>query len=557
MRGKGWGWFSVFLCGLLMQPVAAYYNLDAALGINTNEVSESDSSVPFVDLFRAALPFEDARPWLTKGEVKYDAQGWVTELNGGQAGTRFLANLPEKTIPDGEYTVLYDGDGDMTYANDASLITHTMGKDSIRIAAGADHFFNATLLITRTNPQNPLKNIRILPSGGICADDPFKRVTDASACAAGLYRSFVEHYHKILFNPDYLAFMRDFKVIRFMNMSGITQNSLQTWQQRSQLDQSTWGGKEGVRGVPLEIMVELANRLNADPWLVIPHAADDDFVLEYARYVRKNLNSNLKPYVEYSNETWNTLFLQGNYVREQGMQRGLDTNADRAGSRFYAERAVEIFKLWERVYGGHQGIVRVLSGWTVNPQLTELILSHKDAYQHADAFAIGPYFFGGHEEIRTVKSVDAVFNLLTDAQYRYSIPKVLGYIGQQKAIADKYNIHLIAYEGGQGLVDFKTRTDDENPNPFLYAANRDARMAGLYTQFLTGWKDAGGQLFMHYSSPRSYQKYGAWGTKEYITQAIESAPKYRAILAFMRANPCWWAGCSSDTFVAYDDFWKH
>ncbi|MDX9989498.1 hypothetical protein [Thiothrix unzii] len=534
----------------------AYYNLDAALGTNTNEVSETDSSVPFVDLFHAALPFEDARPWLTKGEVQYDADGWPVDLRGGQAGTRFLANLPANTVPDGAYTVLFEGDGDMTYANDAKLITHAQGKDTIQIGAGADAMLNATLLITRTNPQNPLRNIRILPPGGICEDDPFKRVTGEGDCAAGSYRAFSEYYAKILFNPDYLHFMKDFKVIRFMNMGGITQNPLQTWEQRPRLTQATWGGKEGQRGAPLEIMVELANRLNAHPWLVIPHAADDDFVTQYARYVRQHLNPDLKPHLEYSNETWNTLFLQGNYVREQGVQRGLDSNADRAGYRYYSERSVEIFKLWENVFGGKQRLVRILSGWTINPDLTQLILTHRDAYRHADAFAIGPYFFGGHEEIRRVKTVDDVFQLLTDPQYRYSLRKVLDYISEQKALADKYKVALIAYEGGQGLVDFKTSDNNAHPNPLLYAANRDSRMAALYGEFLTGWKTAGGQLFMHYSSPRTYQKYGTWGTKEYITQATEDAPKYQAILAFMRTNPCWWAGCSTDTFMSYTDFWK-
>ena len=416
----------------------AYYNLDAALGTNTNEVSETDSSVPFVDLFRAALPFEDARPWLTKGEVQYDADGWPVDLRGGQAGTRFLANLPVNTVPDGAYTVLFEGEGDMTYANDAKLVTHAPGKDTIQIGAGADAMLNATLLITRSNPQNPLRNIRILPPGGICEDDPFKRVMGEGDCAAGSYRAFSEHYAKILFNPDYLHFMKDFKVIRFMNMGGITQNPLQTWEQRPRLTQATWGGKEGQRGAPLEIMVELANRLNAHPWLVIPHAADDDFVTQYARYVRQHLNPDLKPHLEYSNETWNTLFLQGNYVREQGVQRGLDSNADRAGYRYYSERSVEIFKLWENVFGGKQRLVRILSGWTINPELTQLILTHRDAYRHADAFAIGPYFFGGHEEIRWVKTVDDVFQLLIDPQYRYSLRKVLDYIGEQKALADKY-----------------------------------------------------------------------------------------------------------------------
>jgi hypothetical protein len=41
------------VCVLLLGSFSsgwAYYNLDAALGTNTNEVSETDSSVPFVDL---------------------------------------------------------------------------------------------------------------------------------------------------------------------------------------------------------------------------------------------------------------------------------------------------------------------------------------------------------------------------------------------------------------------------------------------------------------------------------------------------------------------------
>ena len=538
-------------------PISAYYNLDAALGMNTNEVMESDSSVPFIDLFRAALPFDDARPWLTKGDIVYDADGWPQDLHGGQAGTRFLSNLPTNTVPDGLYTVLYDGEGEMRYANDASLVKREAGRDTIQITAGADKQLNATLLIVKTTPSNYLRNIRILPPGGICADNPFKRVASESECSANHYRAFNEYYAKILFNPDYLNFMKSFKAIRFMNMSGITQNNMTSWQQRPRLSQATWGGKEGKRGVPLEIMVELANRLNANPWFCMPHAADDDFVKQYARYVKQHLHNDLIPYIEYSNETWNTLFLQGNYVREQGLKLGLDTNANRAGYRYYAQRSVEIFNNWQSVFGNKNRIKRILAGWTVAPQISEIILSQDEAYKSADAFAIGPYFFGGHNEVRGVKTLDEVFNLLTDSQYRYSLPKVLDYIKAQKVITDKYGVQLMAYEGGQGLVDFKTTSNEQMPNPLLYVANRDARMAELYAEFLNGWKQAGGGLFMHYTSPRTYQKYGSWGTKEYVTQPLADAPKYQAILNFMQGNSCWWEHCSSDSYVDYNDFWKH
>ncbi|HRJ92459.1 hypothetical protein [Thiothrix sp. UBA5583] len=550
MKDKAVMWKKLFqgvvvasMVWFVSQPAIAQYNANAPLGTNTNEATEGDASVPFVDLFRTALPFEEARPWLTKGNISYDADGWPRDLGGGQAGSRFLVNMPAAAIQPGVYTVLYDGEGEIRYGNDAALVEHGQGWDTVKIEAGADGMLNATLYIVKTNPSNYVRNIRVLPPGGICASNIFKRVAEAKECSSNDYRSFAEYSGRIIFNPDYLNFMKDFKVIRFMNMAGITQSQVRSWGQRNTPSKATWGGHEGTRGVPVEIMVELANRLGAHPWFAMPHEADDDYVTQFASYVKQNLNSNLKPHIEYSNETWNNLFLQGNYVRQVGYKMGLDPNMNRAGYRYYSERSVEIFKIWEQVFGGNQRLVRILSGWTINKDVTETVLGHKDAYKSADAFAIGPYFFGGHEEIRSVRNLEDVFRLLTDDQYRYSINAVLGYIKMQKELADKYNVDLIAYEGGQGLVDFKTRSDNEHPNPLLYQANRDPRMKGLYLQFLNGWKNEGGKLFMHYSSPRSYQKYGTWGTKEYITQPTEQAPKYQALLEFMRANPCWWDGC--------------
>lgn len=529
---------------LATQTVMAQYNLNSALGTNTNEPTEGDSSVPFVDLFRTALPFEDARPWLTKGNIRYDADGWPQDLGGGQAGSRFLVNMPGAAIVQGVYTVLYDGEGEIRYGNDAKLIEHGPGWDTINVQAGGDNMLNATLYIVKSNPANYVRNIRILPPGGICASNIFRRVASEKDCPSRDYRSFAQYYNRIIFNPDYLDFMKDFKVIRFMNMSGVTQSEVSSWNQRNTLTKATWGGYEGQRGVPVEIMVELANRLNAHPWFSMPHEADDNYIAQFAAYVKANLKANLRPHIEYSNETWNTLFKQGNYVRQMGMRLKLDSNMNRAGYRYYSQRSVEIFRIWERAFGGNSRLVRIMSGWTVNKEVTETILSHKDAYKSTDAFAIGPYFFGGFEELRTVRNVNDVFRLLTDDQYRYSIGKVLGYIRMQKELADKYGVDLIAYEGGQGLVDFKTRTDNEHPNPILYQANRDPRMKDLYLQFLSGWKREGGKLFMHYTSPRTFQKYGTWGAKEYITQPINQAPKYQALLEFIRSTPCWWGGCN-------------
>ena len=530
------------LCLMLATPFALANNQASAIGTNTNEIMEDDSSVPFIDLFRAALPFVEARPWLTGDRVQMDANGWPANLNGQIAGTRFLSNMPAPAIPAGNYTVFYEGEGKIQYGGDAKLVQANPGRDIIQLQAGSDNKYDATLRIRESNPRDYIRNIRIIPPDGICANNPYRRVPNKQSCN-GDFQPFTQIYSRLVFNPDYLNYMKDFKAIRFMNFSGVSNNPESNWNERPKLTDATWGGKEGTRGAPIEIQIALANAVNAHPWFTIPHAADDTYVTRFAQLVKQQLKPNLRPHIEYSNETWNFIFLQGNYVRDMGMKYKLDTNKNRAGYRYYSQRSVEIFKIWERVFGGTQRLVRILAGWTIDKNVTKTILTHKDAYKHADAFAIGTYFFGDHQSIRLVRNLQETFALMTDDQYRYSINNVLKFVREQKALVNEYGLKLMAYEGGQGLVDFKTKSDNQMPNPLLYQANRHPKMGQLYTQFLEGWRREQANLFMHYTSPRTYRRYGSWGSKEYISQPLSEAPKHQALLNFMRNRPCWWDNC--------------
>ena len=528
----------------------AFYNSTSALGTNTNEIMEDDASAPFIDLMKMSLPFREARP-LTKGDVQYDGYGWPKSISaGGQAGTRILNKLPAGTIPRGFYSVLYDGEGKLEYGNDASLVEHTPGRDVILIDPGSDNELSATLYIKGTNPANYLRNIRILPQGGICASNPFQRVASAGQCQ-GDYLSFEQNSSKIIFNPDYLKYMRDFRVIRFMNMSGITRNPVYAWEDRASIDQQTWGGAEGIRGAPMEVMVELANRLHADPWFSMPHAASDDFIRRFADYVRVNLDPSLKVYVEYTNEAWNGIFNQHAYMKQQGARLGLDADPEKASYKYYAQRSVEIFRIWEQTYGGKDRLVRVLAGLTGSTEMSKTILSHEGAYRNADAYAIAPYIYGDYNALRGARSVAEVFRIMTDARYPHSLPNELIAIGKQADIARNFGVDLIAYEGGQHLVDWNTKSNDQPPNNLFYAANRSAQMGVIYRQLLDGWKQAGGKLFVHYTTPRIYQKFGSFGAKEYITQADGQAPKHQAMVNFAHSNPCWWEGCSGNNLVRH------
>jgi len=524
---------------------APYSNLLSPLGINTNEATDMDSSVPFVDLFRLAIPFDQARPWLTKGNILYDKDGWPKNLNGGRAGTRFINNFQQQSIPPGDYTVLYKGEGTIEYGGNAHLLHQSPGRDIISIRGNQKGSITATLTITKSNPANYIRDIQVIMPGGICKKNPFRHILKRKDCGSnGPYLSFAAHAKEIIFNPDYLNFMKDFRVIRMMNMSGVTRNNRIRWEKRPQINQATWGGKEGTRGVPLEIMVKLANLVGTDIWFNLPHRADDDYIRQYATYVSHNLNPKLKAYIEYTNEAWNGIFSQMHYIQQMGFSLGLDKNKQYAGYKFYSKRSVEIFKIWESVFGGHERLVRVMGGMSTNVPLTHLMLGFEDAYKYTDVLAIAPYFFATQAELNRVKNVDDVFRLLLSHANKYSVPNILKVVKRQADAVKKYGVDLVAYEGGQHLVSYGTHRSDEGPNPFLIQANKDDRMSRLYYDFLKGWKKAGGKLFVAFSAPRSYNWIGSWGIKEYITQGVDDAPKYRALLYFQKLNRCWWQRCN-------------
>ncbi len=520
--------------------------LSSPLGINTNEIMENDASVPFVDLMKMAMPFEEARPWLTKGVVKYDKNGWPNYIaKGAQAGTRFLNDLPAGTIPDGLYTVLYEGEGIIQYNHDAHLVKRSFGRDVILIRAGKDKILRAIFKIHATDPNNPIRNVRILLPGGICENNQYKRVDTASECRNSRFLSFEKEYAGIIFNPDYLNYMKDFKVIRFMNMSGITRNPISKWSQRNTINKQTWAGKSGVRGAPVEIMVALANKLEADPWFNMPHKADNDYIRQFATVVKQRLEPNLKAYIEYTNEAWNGIFTQTEYVKQQGMKLKLDKNKHKAGYKYYSMRSVQIFKIWESVFGNTDNLIRVMGAWTPYERLSDMLLSYQEAYKYTDVLAIAPYFYPKLSTARKARSISDIFAYLYDDKEPNSIPNVIKLIKAQVKKAQQYGVQLVAYEGGQHLVDWDNRNTQLNPTKLFIQANKSQRMEKAYTDLLTGWKKAGGTLFVNFSAPRTSAWYGSWGTKEYLTQPLKHAPKHRSILSFIRHSPCWWESCAN------------
>ena len=522
-------------------------NRVSPIGINANEIFEQDSSIPFVNLFRVATPFHENircrakdKPCLTSASVEYDKQGWPKKLNGGKAGVFFLRNVQLAALPKGDFSVLYDGEGKIEYLHNVELVSRKKGEDIIRFNARADGFMTAALQITESNLDKPLRNIRVLLSGGICHNDPFHQVSDASACKDATFLSFKEHYQEIIFNPDYLNFMKDFSVIRFMPMSGITRNPATKWSQRPRMDEPTWGGIYGSRGAPLEIQIALANKLKADPWLNVPHGADDDYMYNFAIYVHEHLDPKLMPHIEYTNEAWNANFVHNEHMQKMGIAEKLDQDALMAGYKYYAKRSVEFFDIWEKVYGGNEKLVRIIGGWDTRPDISGIILAYNDTYKSVDAIAIAPYIGGNIRGFRESKTVDDIFRLLSDKKSYRSLPKIMHELKKHADLAKEFGVSLITYEGGQGLVDWAAKDYTKHPNPLFFAANRDPRMGKLYLNLYSQWHGMGADLFVAFTAPRTCNANGCWGLKEHIRQDVDDAPKLKATLEYIKKNKRWW-----------------
>ena len=96
----------------------------------------------------------------------------------------------------------------------------------------------------------------------------------------------------------------------------------------------------------------MPNLTQKDLWLNIPVAADDNYITQLAILIRDSLSPNLKVHLEYANETWNPYyFVNRTYVDSLGDFRGYDVNPFIAGQKFHTVRSIEMFQIFDAVFG--------------------------------------------------------------------------------------------------------------------------------------------------------------------------------------------------------------
>jgi hypothetical protein len=233
---------------------------------------------------------------------------------------------------------------------------------------------------------------------------------------------------------------------------------------------------------------------------------------------------------------------------DRALERGLEPRVravrarddNLARLRYHSRRSVEIFRIWERVFGGTQRLERVLSAQFANPWGCEQVVDFESASQHADALAVAPYF--GYElgdpagAAGVVRGgLDGVF-----ASLRQDLAANADRLAQLAALARGRHLALVAYEGGQHLAGHGGAENREDLTALFVAANRDRRMQDLYVEDLGNWRRAGGRLFALFSSVSQPSKWGSWGLLDTQGQDPATAPKYQAVLQLLEQFPHGW-----------------
>lgn len=513
----------------LTQPDPSLQNAIAAnpktrstlIGTNLNGIADWSTQWSFVDVFKTSRDWISQREgaaWGEGGKINLTPDGWVASLEPGQ-WVETVMMIGSSHYPAGKYTLLYDGEGKMTFAFDhAKIVSQSPGRMVVEVKPDEAGVF---LQIRETNPKNPIRNIRFIMPG------------------------FEQTYQTQPFHPLFLQRISHFSSLRFMDWMATNHSEVVHWNDRATPNSVR---QAGGKGVALEHMIQLANTLKVDPWFTLPAKASDDYMRQFATMVRDRVDPSLKIHIEYSNEVWNGIFSQHRYAAEQGRARKLANDDYGASLLFYSERSVEIFKIFNQVFGSSadKRLVRVLAGQAANPWTAEQILGWKDAYKHADAYAIAPYFDGadfdknGNSDLNDAKRADAIAKMSVDQiveNLLAGIPGLQPMLDDNVKVAKRFGLPLYAYEGGPHLTAYQFPDDKIEPITKLFAqANRHPKMRDVYRAYLNLWKQSGGSLFNQFVDVAQPSKWGFWGAMEYQNQDLKQAPKYQGLLDFINAN---------------------
>lgn len=519
------GFFTISAFAICFAVSPAISKDKSTLAWGVHGISDWSTAMAFIDIMKTSRPLEmhgAGQPAVKYNDLKkrgfLDRNGWPTKLDPKYE--RFATlwawdnDSPARGDRKGRYVLTYEGDGSFEFKN-VGVVSQRKGEIILDNPRGGAML----MYITATDPRgvgNHIRNISIVKEEHLTL-----------------------HKRGQHFNPKWLKLVQDAQLLRFLNWMHGNNATIENWKDRVRLENPTWFTDNGV---PIEVIITLANQIKIDPWFTLPHTANDRYIKRFAQLVEKTLDPSLVAHVEYSNEHWNFGFKQFHYFAKASR----DAWRKDAPPQFYSKRATETALIWREVFEGQENRIKTVLGvHTANSGNVKELLnprvwkrrgraSYVDPKTAFDAVGVTTYF-----GVATVSKRDLRDDLLAqikksenhaanwlkekllDPNYQHSIPQV---VSQWKAIKDQtepLGLELLAYEGGQhvhhlAFLDGITEEEIEILTKFLSSFTRSKHMADLYDVLWTEWKKYGDGPFMQFGDVGAASKWGSYSAYSHL-----------------------------------------
>lgn len=545
------------------------------LAMGLNGIADWTPQQPFIDVMKTARPWTGhlRGQWGGWGQEELAAGDWLDAAGWPKAIPPELSSVeailftfldPDADWVAGRYRLAYAGEGTIDLAGRVSNVVKRPGEIRFDFTPGEGL---VGVQISATDPRK---------TGDYVRDISIVKEENIELFEVGA-----------LFNPRWVALIEDLRSLRFMDWMKTNDSPAVSWEDRPQPADYTYGW----RGVPVEVMVALANQTATDPWFTMPHMGDDGYFRGFAEYVRDHLDVRRKAYVEYSNEIWNWIFGQAGWLQNMAGERWGVRDGD-SWLQYGGMRAAEMADVWDSVFAdaAEQRLVKVIATMTAWHGLESPILNSprwvaEDPARHAppvrrfDAYAVTGYFgnqFGAEKaplirewiaESRATAEAEAerlgLRGRIRDAhvaEHRFdaavaraarelsdgsetgeaadSVATLVDVtLNYQAGVARDNGLDLVMYEGGTHVAGVGESTSDEELAEFFIALNYSPEMGGVYRELLAGWREVGGTLFNAFVDVASPGAFGSWG---HLRHLQDSTGRWDALMDFNRSAPAWW-----------------
>lgn len=466
-------------------------------------------------------------------QMVFDENGYPIGIpqmtNEGVIRLRFFTSAEGMNMRPGQrYIVLYEGKGTITLHGAVSNTERQNGRLAFDLGGDGTFWFQ----IEESQPSDHIRNIKIL------------RMEDET-----------EDVEAFPFYDQFLEKLEPFQVLRAMDLLHTNNSAIESWEDRKLPGYYTYGGNNGM---PLELVILLANQTKKDIWVNVPHAADETYIRNMAAMFKEQLHPEITIFLEYSNEVWNWIFGQAQYNINNnplGLMYG----------RAYAQKAGKIFKIWHEVFGEEKcRVKRVLGIQAGFNYLNEHIIAHlpQDEWDYGSP----THYFGLDHEVTGNPRLDilggsaTVEDIMTNA--RNNFESFLPFVKEDYRNIQLLGKEVITYEGGQHFVGNVFGIPYQYQQA-MWDAQHSQAMYAMYQTMLDSIKTWGCKLATNFSLAGPQENiYGSWGMMDDIDvngPYRQTAPKYQvhidnqpseACIASTRTawNPCI-MGTGSEDFV--------